>query len=154
MAVNKDFPISEDSDVGAEKTRIEELINHKNLSEEAMAVIDLTKKFGSFTAVDHLTFGVHKEECFGLLGVNGAGKTTTFSMLTGDVILTDGNAFIDKYSVRENLKLFQKQIGYCPQFDALLEKLTGIEMLYLFATTSRHSFETNQIGSSITYRNG
>jgi ATP-binding cassette subfamily A (ABC1) protein 4 len=48
-------------------------------------------------AVDNLTVGVHKGECFGLLGVNGAGKTTTFKMLTGDVNVTDGDARLAGY---------------------------------------------------------
>ena len=48
----------------------------------------------AFMAVDHITFGVPKAECFGLLGVNGAGKTTTFKMLTGDYRATEGNAFL------------------------------------------------------------
>lgn len=46
-------------------------------------------------AVNNITVGVKKGECFGLLGVNGAGKTTTFKMLTGDLNVTSGNAFID-----------------------------------------------------------
>lgn len=46
-------------------------------------------------AVNNITVGVKKGECFGLLGVNGAGKTTTFKMLTGDLNATSGNAFID-----------------------------------------------------------
>jgi ATP-binding cassette subfamily A (ABC1) protein 3 len=85
------------------------------------------------TAVNHLTFGVHKEECFGLLGVNGSGKTTTFQMLTGDLMVDNGNAYINSYELRKDLFSYQKQIGYCPQFDALLDKLTGEELLYLFA---------------------
>ncbi|CAG2161807.1 unnamed protein product [Oppiella nova] len=133
VSVNNEYQSNEDSDVVAEKYRIEGLNDRRNLSEEALAVINLSKNFGSFKAVDNLTFGIHKEECFGLLGVNGAGKTTTFSMLTGDLMVSNGNAFIDNYTLREDLKAFQQQIGYCPQFDALLEKLTGKEMLYLFA---------------------
>ena len=48
-------------------------------------------------AVDDLTLGIHKGECFGLLGVNGAGKTTTFQMLAGDTSVTNGDAVIDGY---------------------------------------------------------
>ena len=66
------------------------------LKDEALGVIHLTKKFGDFVAVDHLTFGVDKKECFGLLGINGAGKTTTFRMLTGDLNLSSGNSIIGK----------------------------------------------------------
>ena len=48
-------------------------------------------------AVDKISVGVHKGECFGLLGVNGAGKTTTFKMLTGDVSATSGDAYLAGY---------------------------------------------------------
>ena len=123
----------EDSDVANERNRIFDLYERRALKEEALGVIDLTKKFGNFVAVDHLTFGVHKEECFGLLGINGAGKTTSFRMLTGDLTITNGNAFIGDAILCQNIKSFQQQVGYCPQFDALLDCLTGREMLYLFA---------------------
>ena len=54
-------------------------------------------KAGRNTAVDRLCVGVPKGQCFGLLGVNGAGKTTTFKMLTGDVSVTRGEAFVNGY---------------------------------------------------------
>jgi len=127
------FSLADDSDVIAEKNRIHDLSDQGLLSQEAMAVVDLTKKFGNFTAVNQLTFGVHKEECFGLLGVNGAGKTTTFRMLTGDLFVDDGYATIDNYGLINDLTSFQRQVGYCPQFDALLDRLTGRETLFLFA---------------------
>lgn len=72
-------------------------------------------------------------ECFGLLGVNGAGKTTTFKMLTGDIIATDGDAFLMSHSVSQNLKDAQKQFGYCSQFDALIDEMTVTETLYMYA---------------------
>ena len=66
---------------------------------------DLVKDYGKgFRAVDHLCLGVRRGECFGLLGINGAGKTTTFKMLTGDVEVTSGDAHLDSYSIRRNLK--------------------------------------------------
>lgn len=121
-----------DSDVVEERARVKQLIHDGRTSEEAIVVNDLTKWFGNFLAVDHLTFAVHKNECFGLLGVNGAGKTTTFTMLTGEVMANEGTAFIGALDLRKNTKLYQRNIGYCPQFDALLDRLTGEEMLYLF----------------------
>jgi len=126
----------EDMDVSQEKQRIEDLHNRRAIHEDAIVVKDLSKSFGKLIpiqAVNRLSFGVHKEECFGLLGVNGAGKTTTFRMLIGDETVSDGNAWIDYLDLRNNMKDFQKQIGYCPQFDALLDKITGRETLYLFA---------------------
>ena len=117
--------ITDDSDVDKERFRIENEINQTRSNLSDLLVADkLTKKFGNFTAVDEMTFGVHYNECFGLLGVNGAGKTTIFSMLTGDLLPTTGNAYIQKgkYSLIEHMHHFQGTIGYCPQFDALLGK--------------------------------
>ena len=132
--IKKYWNPNEDSDVSDERQRVNLMVNNNNnFKDEAIVAINLTKYFGQFKAVDHLTFGVHKKECFGLLGVNGAGKTTTFSMLTGDVNPSEGNAFIENIALNSNRKLFQQQIGYCPQFDALLDRLTGEEMLYLFS---------------------
>jgi len=80
-----------------------------------------------------LTFGVHYGECFGLLGVNGAGKSTTFRMLTGDEIVSDGNAYTMMKTLKDNHKEFLSKIGYCPQFDGIVGVLTGREMLELFS---------------------
>lgn len=72
-------------------------------------------------------------ECFGLLGINGAGKTLTFQMLTGGLIPSWGDACINGFTLQMNKEKYQKNIGYCPQFDALIDHLTGREMLVLFA---------------------
>ena len=85
----------------------------------------LPTKYFFQAAVDDLTFGVGKGECFGLLGVNGAGKTTTFKMLTGDIDPTDGMAEINGFSILNELGDARRNIGYCPQFDALHPLLTG-----------------------------
>ena len=90
----------------------------------SVRVDKLRKGFGDKLAVDKVSFGLEFGECFALLGVNGAGKTTTFRMLTGDLFPTDGNAFIGSLDLKNNLKEFQRRLGYCPQFDALLDKLT------------------------------
>uniref|UniRef100_A0AAR2JEC1 ABC transporter domain-containing protein n=1 Tax=Pygocentrus nattereri TaxID=42514 RepID=A0AAR2JEC1_PYGNA len=84
-------------------------------------------------AVDRLSLAVRKGECFGLLGFNGAGKTTTFKMLTGDDTVTMGDAFIDGYSILRDVKKVQQRIGYCPQFDAVLDHMTGRETLSMYA---------------------
>ena len=59
---------------------------------------------GYVHAVKDVSLGIAKEECFGLLGQNGAGKTTTFKMLTGDEIISSGSAYLDKYSVKKDIK--------------------------------------------------
>ncbi|XP_075638014.1 ABC transporter A family member 1 isoform X1 [Castanea sativa] len=84
-------------------------------------------------AVQSLTFSVQAGECFGFLGTNGAGKTTTLSMLSGEESPTDGTAFIFGKDIRSNPKAARQHIGYCPQFDALLEFLTVREHLELYA---------------------
>lgn len=82
------------------------------------------------------TDGMHyqfRKECFGLLGVNGAGKTTTFKMMTGDEFITTGNAYVQGLSLKKDMNKIYKKIGYCPQFDALLDDLTGRQMLRVFS---------------------
>jgi ATP-binding cassette subfamily A (ABC1) protein 3 len=94
----------------------------------------LTKYYdNNFLAVDKLCLGVQRGECFGLLGVNGAGKTTTFKMLTGDHPISAGDAYIYGNSVKSEIKKVQRNVGYCPQFDAIIEELTGRETIRLFA---------------------
>lgn len=85
-------------------------------------------------AVDCLSFGVKNGECFALLGVNGAGKTTTFKILSGDYVQTSGKAYINGFEIPSQMKQARHNIGYCPQFDALLENLTAKEHLFLYAT--------------------
>jgi ABC-type multidrug transport system ATPase subunit len=63
----------------------------------------MTKYYGSFLAVDRLSIGIKKAECFGLLGVNGAGKTTTFKMLTGDEKISSGEAYLCGYNVQSEM---------------------------------------------------
>lgn len=86
-------------------------------------------------------------ECFGLLGTNGAGKTTTFKMLTGDVKFSSGEAFVHGINLKSNMTDVHKIIGYCPQFDGLLDELTGAETLQLFA--SLHGIRRADISSLI-----
>ncbi|XP_050384666.1 ABC transporter A family member 1 isoform X4 [Argentina anserina] len=85
-------------------------------------------------AVHSLTFSVQEGECFGFLGTNGAGKTTTLSMLTGEEYPTDGSAYIFGKDICSKPKAARQYIGFCPQFDALLEYLTVQEHLELYAT--------------------
>nr|KAF6488605.1 ATP binding cassette subfamily A member 3 [Molossus molossus] len=84
-------------------------------------------------AVDKISLAVQKGECFGLLGFNGAGKTTTFKMLTGEETITSGDAFVGGYSISSDIRKVRQRIGYCPQFDALLDHMTGRETLVMYA---------------------
>ena len=84
-------------------------------------------------AVDRISFGIKSGEVFTLLGVNGAGKTTTFKILSGEIQPTSGEAHIAGFSVLDDLDNARMNIGYCPQFDALLDNLTAREHLNLYA---------------------
>uniref|UniRef100_A0A8C1UZZ2 ATP binding cassette subfamily A member 3 n=1 Tax=Cyprinus carpio TaxID=7962 RepID=A0A8C1UZZ2_CYPCA len=114
----------EDRDVAEERKRVM----------DCQPVVESMVDSGqSLLAVDRLSLAVGKGECFGLLGFNGAGKTTTFKMLTGDESITSGDAFIDGYSILRDVKKVQQRIGYCPQFDAVLDHMTGRETLSMYA---------------------
>lgn len=121
-----------ENDVAEEKRRINDIVAAAKFTEDALIVDNLSKEFGNLQAVNGVSFGVHEKECFGLLGTNGAGKTSTFRMITGDLCPSYGDAHHDQFDVLNSLREFQLNLGYCPQFDPLLDKLTGREMLHLF----------------------
>jgi len=83
-------------------------------------------------AVRGVSFAASTGQVFGLLGVNGAGKTTTFKMLCGQVPPTAGKVSIQGFDVSTEASSARKLIGYCPQFDALLDSLTTREHLFLY----------------------
>eukprot|EP01084_Bolivina_argentea_P142149 249724_1 len=83
-------------------------------------------------AVTSLNFGVKQSEVFGFLGVNGAGKTTTLATLTGERYPSSGNAFVAGYPISNQLQC-RRYVGYCPQFDAIFDLLTGSEHLKFYA---------------------
>lgn len=105
-----------------------------NNSEIAISVKDLTKKFGSFTAVDHITFDVKRGEIFGFLGANGAGKTTAMRMLCGLSYPTSGSGFVAGCDINTQAEEIKRRIGYMSQKFSLYGDLTVIENLRLFAT--------------------
>lgn len=102
------------------------------LSENPVNALDLTKKFGSFTAVDHLTFHLNRGEIFGLLGPNGAGKSTTFKMLCGLLKATSGTSSVGGYSMQEAPTRARKLIGYMAQRFSLYDNLTLIQNMRFF----------------------
>ena len=93
---------------------------------------NFTKKFGSFTAVDNITFNVEKGEIFGFLGANGAGKTTAMKMLTGLLIPTSGEAHVAGFDVWKQANQIKKNIGYMSQKFSLYNDLTVAENIELF----------------------
>ena len=98
----------------------------------AIEAIDFTKKFGSFTAVDNITFNVEKGEIFGFLGANGAGKTTAMKMLTGLLMPTSGEANVAGFDVWKQADQIKKNIGYMSQKFSLYNDLTIMENIELF----------------------
>ncbi|HKM44806.1 MAG TPA: ABC transporter ATP-binding protein [Dysgonamonadaceae bacterium] len=96
-------------------------------------VSELTKKFGNFTAVDHITFDVKEGEIFGFLGANGAGKTTAMQMLIGLSKQSSGEAIVAGYNIRNESEKIKKNIGYMSQRFSLYEDLKVWENIRLFA---------------------
>jgi ABC-2 type transport system ATP-binding protein len=92
----------------------------------------LTKKFGDFTAVDHISFDVHKGEIFGFLGANGAGKTTAMRMLCGLSLPTSGEAIVAGFDVYKENEKIKKSIGYMSQKFSLYEDLTVKENMEFY----------------------
>lgn len=93
----------------------------------------LTKKFGDFTAVDHISFEVAQGEIFGFLGANGAGKTTAMRMLCGLSSPTSGQATVAGFDVRREREKIKRTIGYMSQKFSLYEDLTVRENIRLYA---------------------
>jgi len=99
----------------------------------AVRVDSLTKRFGAFTAVDHVTFDVQPGEIFGFLGPNGAGKTTTIKMLTGLLRPTDGHATVAGFDVTTEAGRLKRHIGYMSQLFSLYADLTVEENIRFFS---------------------
>jgi len=93
----------------------------------------LTKKFGAFTAVDHISFAVQKGEIFGFLGANGAGKTTAMRMLSGLSKPTSGKGSVAGYDITRQPEKVKARIGYMSQKFSLYEDLKVWENIRLFA---------------------
>lgn len=97
------------------------------MSEYAIEVNDLTKRFGDFTAVDHVSFRVARGEVYGWLGPNGAGKTTTIRMLLGLLKISEGSARVLGYDPSTQTKEMQARVGYMSQRFTLYNDLTARE---------------------------
>ncbi|XP_078202972.1 phospholipid-transporting ATPase ABCA3-like [Callithrix jacchus] len=125
---------SEDEAVQNKRKRIleqpQELLNSTVLIKE---LIKIYFKSLAILAVKNISLAIQNGECFGLLGYNGAGKTTTFQILTGEESPTSGDVFIDGFSITKDILQVRSRIGYCPQFDALLEYMTAQEIMVMYA---------------------
>ncbi|OPZ86697.1 MAG: putative ABC transporter ATP-binding protein YbhF [bacterium ADurb.Bin429] len=107
----------------------------------AVEVTDLVKRFGAFTAVDHISFTVPKGEIFGFLGPNGAGKSTTIRMLCGILVPTAGSGRVAGFDVVTESERIKTRIGYMSQKFSLYEDLTVEENIEFYGGVygvSRH----------------
>ncbi len=100
--------------------------------EPVIEVQNLTKRFGSFTAVDHISFAVERGEIFGFLGANGAGKTTAMRILCGLSKPTGGEGRVAGFDLRTQSEEIKKHIGYMSQKFSLYEDLKVWENIRLF----------------------
>jgi ABC-2 type transport system ATP-binding protein len=94
---------------------------------------DLTKQFGNFLAVDHVSFEVSEKEVVGYLGPNGSGKTTTIRMLLGLLLPTSGRATVLDWDIEREPEKVRRQVGYMSQKFALYDELTAWENLSFYA---------------------
>ena len=101
-------------------------------NEVVISVRELTKRFGTFTAVDAISFEVYKGEIFGFLGANGAGKTTAMRMLCGLSYPTSGKGYVAGYDISKDAEKVKEHIGYMSQKFSLYEDLTITENIRLF----------------------
>jgi ABC-2 type transport system ATP-binding protein len=99
----------------------------------AVEVSELTRRFGDFTAVDHVSFQVPEGEIFGFLGPNGAGKTTTIKMLTGLLAPSSGTGRVAGFDIRADTERIKQRIGYMSQAFSLYGDLTVDENIAFFA---------------------
>jgi ABC-type multidrug transport system ATPase subunit len=125
------FALPDDDDVVKEQERV--LSGGAN--DDLIVISQLTKVYDTGkVAVNNVSLGIPPGQCFGLLGINGAGKTTIMAMLTAEFPPTSGDATLAGYSVRNEPGKTRRRIGYCPQFDAHFENLTGREHVELYAS--------------------
>ncbi|QJB39539.1 ABC transporter ATP-binding protein [Chitinophaga oryzae] len=102
------------------------------MSEKVIICDGLTKQFGDFVAVNHITFDVSKGEIFGFLGANGAGKTTAMRILCGLSYPSSGKATVAGFDVYKQQESIKKNIGYMSQKFSLYENLTVLENIEFF----------------------
>lgn len=102
-------------------------------NDTAVSCNNLCKMFGSFCAVDNLTFEVKRGQIFGFLGPNGSGKSTTIRMLCGLITPTSGSALVGGFNITHEAEIVRKNIGYVSQKFSLYEDLTVLENLQFYS---------------------
>lgn len=107
-------------------------------------VKNITKKYGSFTAVDNISFKIEEGEIIGLLGPNGAGKSTTMNMITGYIEPTEGEISIEGFNISRKPKKAKSQIGYMPEGVPLYSDLTVKEFVTYMAELKKVDRKTRK----------
>ena len=107
-------------------------------------VKNITKKYGSFTAVNNISFKIEEGEIIGLLGPNGAGKSTTMNMITGYIEPTEGEIKIEGYDISKKPKKAKAQIGYMPEGVPLYSDLTVKEFVTYMAELKKVDRKTRK----------
>jgi len=125
--------VEEDEDVKAEKARVAAMTLFEK-QKQKICVDNVRKVYRpSVHAVKGISFAANQGQVFGLLGINGAGKTTTFRMLCAQYTPSAGGLWVAGHDVTRKVSKVRQSIGYCPQFDAILDLMTVREHLDLFA---------------------
>lgn len=107
----------------------------------------LTKKYGSKTVVDHITFDIEQGEIFGLLGPNGAGKSTTLNMICSITKPTMGNILLFDHNVNKNIQKVKDKLGYVPQDLAIHDNLKAWENVELF--TAMYGLKKDELKEAV-----
>ena len=107
------------------------------MAENIIEIADLTKKYGSFTAVDQLNLTIRKGDIFGLLGPNGAGKSTTILMMLGLTEPTSGSVKVCGIDSTSNPIEVKRRVGYLPEDVGFYSNLNGLENLMFTARLNR-----------------
>lgn len=111
------------------------------MEDSIIEIKGLTKKFGSFTAVENLSIEIKKGEIFGLLGENGAGKTTLIRVLCGVLKPTHGTIYVNKFDIKTHATEIKRKIGYLPEEPNMYERMTPVEFLKFYAEL----YKTNSV---------
>ena len=121
-------------------------------TDKVITASNLTKRFGDFVAVDHISFEVDKGEVFGFLGANGAGKTTAMRMLCGLSMPSSGDATVAGFDIYTENEKIKKSIGYMSQKFSLYEDLTVKENIRFYAGI--YGLSEKAIAEKIEYLTG
>lgn len=124
-----------ESGSGSESESVEMVAKEKQRvlkSDDPLRILNLRKQFGSFVAIDDITFGVKRGDTFALLGPNGAGKTTTLSCIRGDLRPDKGDVILQGRSIIRNRNRARATIGMCPQSNPIDATLTTRQHLMVY----------------------